>query len=164
MCVCVCMCVGVCIYALSTFHQYLTIFPLYMYCNKLNKIYSNELLFGGGGKLVTSKNMVFTSGLKSKLNFLTVKLLKLFNCKTIKTIKTRSSVCTYGAWKLSSPDSFGGGGREVPLAHIISRAAQHRSVWKILFFKRKDRNFYSIKLEGERIHEPSYFSWTVFTF
>ena len=31
------------------------------------------------------------------------------------------SVCTHGDRELSSPDSFGGGGREVPLAHIISR-------------------------------------------
>ena len=39
------------------------------------------------------------------------------------------------------------------LAHIISRAAQHRSVWK-KNFQRNDRNFYKL-VEGERIHEPS---------
>ena len=32
------------------------------------------------------------------------------------------------AWELSSPDSFGGGGREDPLAHRLSQAAQHRSI------------------------------------
>ena len=69
-------------------------------------------------------------------------------------VKRGVSVCTYGAWELSSPNSFGGGGREVPLAHIISQAAQHQSVWNFLFFQRNDRNFYKL-VEGERIH-----SWT----
>ena len=43
------------------------------------------------------------------------------------------SVCgtaAYGAWELGSPDGFGGGGREGPLAHGLWRAAQHRSVWR----------------------------------
>ena len=45
--------------------------------------------------------------------------------------KLPSSVCdtaAYGAWELSSPDSFGGGGRENPLAHRLSQAAPHRSI------------------------------------
>ena len=54
--------------------------------------------------------------------------------------KLPSFVCdtaAYGAWELSSPDSFGGGGRENPLAHRLSQAAQHRSVWICLFFQHK---------------------------
>ena len=35
----------------------------------------------------------------------------------------------YGAWELSSPDSFGGGAREDPLAHRLSRVARHQNVF-----------------------------------
>ena len=35
---------------------------------------------------------------------------------------------SYGAWELSSPDSFGGGAREDPMAHRLSRVARHRNV------------------------------------
>ena len=53
---------------------------------------------------------------------------RTISAKNYKNYKLRMYTRSSGAWELSSPDSFGGGGREVPLAHIISRAAQHRSV------------------------------------
>ena len=52
----------------------------------------------------------------------------------LSSVCTHGAPCTYGAWELSSPDSFGSGGREVPLAHIISQAAQHQSVLIFFFF------------------------------
>ena len=50
-----------------------------------------------------------------------------------KPLNLFSSHTELGSRELSSPDSFGGGAREDPLAHRLSRVTRHRNVEFILF-------------------------------